>query len=366
MRTGTSYSKALSKMMLFMALLLVVSMIGCGGGGGGGGGANSAPVANAGLDQNVVTGSVVTLDGSGSSDANGDALTYNWSFTSMPARSIAVLSSATVVKPTFSADKDGVYVLRLVVNDGKVDSTPDTVTITAATAGPAPVSLGTPGDLKAAGSYVILTETSIVNTPTSKITGDIGISPGLASDIRGFGLVPDATNVFSTSSQVIGKIYASDNATPTPANLTAAVASMEAAYTDAAGRPAGTGANLDLGSGTLNGDNLAPGTYTWTSFPDVDIKGNITLTGTATDVWIFQIPGTLIQESATQVNLAGGALAQNIFWQVAGAVTIRTNAHLEGIILGQTSITLETGASITGRALAQTEVTLDNNAISVP
>ena len=111
---------------------------------------------------------------------------------------------------------------------------------------------------------------------------------------------------------------------------------------------------------------MAPGTYTWSSFPDVDIQGNITLTGTATDVWIFQIPGTLIQESDTQVNLAGGALAQNIFWQVAGDVTIRTNAHLEGIILGQTSITLETGASITGRALAQTEVILDSNAISVP
>ena len=105
-----------------------------------------------------------------------------------------------------------------------------------------------------------------------------------------------------------------------------------AAYNDAAGRPAGTGANLDLGNGALKGDNLAPGTYTWSSFPDVDINGDITLTGTATDVWIFQIPGTLILESSFQVNLADGALAQNIFWQVAGDVTIHANAHLEGII----------------------------------
>ncbi len=139
-----------------------------------------------------------------------------------------------------------------------------------------------------------------------------------------------------------------------------------AAYTEAAGRPAGTGANLDFGNGTLNGDNLVPGTYTWSSFPNVDIKGNITLTGTATDVWIFQIPGTLILESSFQVNLADGALAQNVFWQVAGDVTINTNAHLEGIILGQASITLQTGASITGRALAQTEVTLNSNEITVP
>jgi len=153
---------------------------------------------------------------------------------------------------------------------------------------------------------------------------------------------------------------------PTPANLTAAISSMVAAYTEAAGRPAGTGANVDLGSGTLNGDNLAPGTYTWTSLSNVDIKGNITLTGTATDIWIFQIPGTLDQESATQVNLAGGALARNIFWQVAGGVTIKTNAHLEGIMLGQTTITLLTGASLKGRIFAQTDVTLDNNTITVP
>lgn len=153
---------------------------------------------------------------------------------------------------------------------------------------------------------------------------------------------------------------------PTPANLTAAVSSMVAAYNEAAGRPAGTGANLDLGSGTLDGNNLAPGTYTWTSFPNVDIKGNISLTGTATDIWIFQIPGTLIQESATQVNLTGGALARNVFWQVAGDVTIRTNAHLEGIILGQTSIALENGASITGRAFAQTGVNLNSNTITAP
>ena len=235
---------------------------------------------------------------------------------------------------------------------------------TPAMGGPAPpVNLGTPGDLKAAGSYVILVKTAITNTGTSAITGNIGISPNATSSIRGFDLVPDVTNVFSTSSQVTGTIYASDNVSPTPANLTAAISSMEAAYTDAAGRPAGT---LDLGSGTLNGDNLVPGTYTWTSFPNVDIKGDITLTGTATDVWIFQIPGTLDLESATQVKLAGGARAQNIFWQVAGAVTIKTTAHLEGIILGQTSIALQTDASMKGRALAQSEVALDSNAIIVP
>jgi hypothetical protein len=227
------------------------------------------------------------------------------------------------------------------------------------------VSLGTAGDLAAAGGYVILAKTGISNTGTSAITGNLGLSPAAASFITGnFALAADATNVFSTSSLVTGKIYASDYAAPTPANLTTAVAGMQAAYTDAAGRAAGVGPNLNLGGGTVSVNNLAPGTYTWGT--PVHITGDITLTGTATDIWIFQITGTLTQDSAMKVILAGGALPQNVFWQVSDTVTIGTNAHIEGIILGQTLIALQTGASMKGRAFAQTAVTLDSNAITLP
>ena len=101
---------------------------------------NVIPIANAGTTQNVVVGTLVTLDGSGSSDAKGDLLTYNWSLTSKPNGSSASLSNSTTVKPRFSADIDGTYVFGLVVNDGKVDSAAATVTVTASVANAAPVA----------------------------------------------------------------------------------------------------------------------------------------------------------------------------------------------------------------------------------
>jgi len=93
---------------------------------------NTKPVANAGTDQSVTTGNVVTLDASGSSDADHDALTYAWTLTAIPQGSSAVLKSATTVAPTFIPDLPGAYTAQLVVHDGKVFSDPAIVTITAA------------------------------------------------------------------------------------------------------------------------------------------------------------------------------------------------------------------------------------------
>ncbi len=99
---------------------------------------NSAPISNAGADQTVPVNDTVQLDGSNSSDADGDSLTYNWSFVSRPGGSNATLSSTNAVKPTFIVDVAGTYTVRLIVNDGTVNSAPDTVTIS--TDNSAPVS----------------------------------------------------------------------------------------------------------------------------------------------------------------------------------------------------------------------------------
>ncbi len=90
---------------------------------------NSAPVADAGADQTAFAGDIVTLDGSASSDVDGDALTYRWSLTSVPAGSAAMLSDPTTAMPTLEVDVFGAYVAQLIVNDGAIDSAPATVVI---------------------------------------------------------------------------------------------------------------------------------------------------------------------------------------------------------------------------------------------
>lgn len=235
--------------------------------------------------------------------------------------------------------------------------------------GPASVSLSSDGafvsntsDLGSAGNYAIMAKTGISNVTGSTVTGNIAVSPAAASYITGFALVMDASNEYSHSPSVVGNVYASDYSAPTPTHLTSAIGSMEQSYTDAAGRvlPDYT----ELASGNLGGLTLRPGLYKWTN--TVTIPTSVTISGSATDMWIFQISGDVVMDAGMSVILAGGAQAKNIFWQVAGQVTLGTTSHFEGIILCKTAITFQTGASMNGRAYAQTAVALDNNMITKP
>ncbi len=118
--------------------------------------ANAAPVASAGSAQNVLTGATVTLDGSTSSDANNDPLTYSWTLTNKPAGSAAALAGASLAKPMFTADVAGTYVAALTVNDGQVDSASSTVTVTAAVANVAPMANAGSAQTVIVGSSVTL------------------------------------------------------------------------------------------------------------------------------------------------------------------------------------------------------------------
>jgi hypothetical protein len=221
--------------------------------------------------------------------------------------------------------------------------------------GQGPVPLG------AAENYVILAETAVSNSPTSKITGNIGLSPYSSTALTGFSETMDSSNLFSTSARVTGDLYASDYANPTPPNLTTAINNMKTAYTTAAGKAANV---TELGAGNIGGLTLAPGIYKWST--GVNIPTNVTLAGGSNDTWIFQIAQTLNLAAATTVVLSGGAVASNIVWQAAGIVTLNTTSQMEGTILAQTQINMLAGASVNGRLYAQSQVTLISNVVTQP
>jgi hypothetical protein len=217
-----------------------------------------------------------------------------------------------------------------------------------------------PVDLLSAGNFVILSETGVTNVPTSAITGNIGTSPITGAAITGLDCV-----------EVTGTVYTVDATGPAckvtaAAMLNSAVLDMQAAYTNAAGRPAGLDSFLNVGAGDVTDATLLPGTYTWGSAVTIPTDLTLNANGDPNAVWIMQIAGTLDIAAGKRVILTGGAQAKNIFWQVSGAVSLGASSHFEGNILAATNIAFVTGASLNGRALAQTAVTLQSNAITVP
>jgi len=213
-----------------------------------------------------------------------------------------------------------------------------------------------PVNLGVAGAFAILSKSGVTDVYPSVVTGDLGTSPITGAAI---GL---------TCTEISGSIYSVDAAGPLPcritdaSRLTTAVSNMQTAYTDAAGRT--TPDFVNLGAGNIGGKTLTPGLYKWSS--NVTIPTDITIAGSSTDVWIFQVAGTLNMSSAVRITLTGGALAKNIFWQTTSAVTLGTTSHFEGIILSKTGINLQTGASINGSLLAQTAVTLQQSTVTKP
>jgi hypothetical protein len=149
--------------------------------------------------------------------------------------------------------------------------------------------------------------------------------------------------------------------------LTKAQGDLTTAYNYAAGlTPAPTGPFLNPGSGNLGGLNLPPGLYKFSS--GALLSGSaLTLTGNASNVWVFQIATTLTVDNGMQVILAGGAQAANIFWQVGASAALGTTTVFEGTIMAHDSITFDTDATLNGRALAETAaVTLHSTTITIP
>jgi hypothetical protein len=244
-------------------------------------------------------------------------------------------------------------------------TTPVVDPVGAVCAGAECVNLGT------ASNYVILAKdggiTSDVTSP-SMVTGNVGMN-AVASGITGFSLVMDPSNQFATSAQVIGggRVYASNYEPPTPAALTQAIADTGAAITSIGSKANSGPSFLNAHAGILGGETLPPGVYEWTSGGvSVAAASTVTLSGSATDVWVFRIVGGITMNPGSSVTLTGGALPQNVFWRTSDVVALDTTANLKGIVLSGSSVTMENGASVTGRLLATTAVTLIGNAVTRP
>ena len=199
--------------------------------------------------------------------------------------------------------------------------------------------------LGTAQSFAVLGSSTVTNTGSSIVTGDLGLSPGTA--VVGFppGIVDG------------GSIYAAD------AKAKQARADATTAYSDLASQACNTTYSVPT---DLGGKTLLPGVYCFAS--SAAITGTLTLNaaGNSGAVFIFRTGSTLITASAAAVVLENGAQRCEVFWQVGSSATFGTGTSFVGTVVAQTSVTFNSNATTSGRVLALNgAVTLDSNNVSV-
>ncbi len=198
--------------------------------------------------------------------------------------------------------------------------------------------------LGTATSFAVLAGSTVTNTGSSVIQGDVGVSPGLA--VVGFppGNVVAPSAIFAgapSSDPKLDLVTAYDQAHATPATSIA----------------------VELG-----GQLLTPGGYFGTAHGPLQLTGNLVLDGqnNASAVWVFQTDSTLTTASGSSITFVNGGSPCSVFWQVGSSATIGSDSDFVGTVLALTSITAVSGADIQGRLLARNgAVTLDTNDIVV-
>jgi len=198
--------------------------------------------------------------------------------------------------------------------------------------------------LGTAANFGVLGGSTVTNTGSTVVNGQVGVSPGSA--VTGF---PPGTVVGGT-------IHSND----------AVAQQAQNDLTTAYNQVAGTMCTMDLSGQDLGGMTLTPGVYCFTS--SAQLTGTLTLNaqGNPNAQFLFKIGSTLTTASGSRVLFINSATAcnDNVFWQVGSSATLGTGTSLAGNILALSSITLTTGATLTGRTLARNgAVTLDTNRV---
>jgi hypothetical protein len=205
----------------------------------------------------------------------------------------------------------------------------------------APALAATAPTLGVAGSFAVLGASTVTNTGSTTITGNLGLYPG--TSITGFppGAVTGVTHVADSVA-----LQAQNDAT--------------IAY-NALGQACDATISANLG-----GMTLTPGVYC--SGSSMGLTGTLTLNalGDPDAVFIFKMGSTLTTASGSKVVMINGGQNCNVFWQVGSSATLGTTSDVVGTIIADQSITLTTGAIVRGRTLARiAAVTLDSNTVSV-
>ncbi len=198
--------------------------------------------------------------------------------------------------------------------------------------------------LGTAASFSVLAATTVTNTGSTVITGDVGVSPG--TSITGFppGIVNSPSTIYSAGA--------------VPAN---AETDALTAYNFAVAQPTTT----DLTGQDLGGKTLTPGVYFFSS--SAQLTGTLTLDaqGDPNAFFFFQIGSTLTTASSSKVLYINGLQPCNVVWAVGSSATLGTSTTFAGTILAVASITATTGVTVDGRLIAlNAAVTLDTNTIN--
>jgi hypothetical protein len=321
--------------------------------------ANSAPVANAGINQNVTLPAIVTLDGSASSDANRDPLNYKWALVTKPAGSSAALSSTISAKPTFTADIAGSYVASLIVNDGLIDSTVTTTTVTAAVVNSAPVANSGTNQNVTVGTLTTLDGSASTDadrdaltytwTLLSKPTGSTATLSSTNSPKPTF--TPDLAGAYVTSLVVNDSKVTSSTVAVTVTASTANSAPVANAGTN---QSVTTGAVVTLtGSGSTDANNnTLTYLWTWASKP-TNSTAALTSATTASPAFTADLAGTYVANLVVNDGIVNSSnvgsvtiTASNLnAAPVANAGTAQTVARVNGTITVTLSGTGSTDAN---------------------